>query len=1020
VPGHLSSADERTERLLRIVDAFRGRKLAEAVAVRGVWHALVDEAEADDPDKLVLHDLLLVARHARFARLRQPAPELYHGDEDVILVPGLAGCELTDLTGESGTLWIDSDLYTDATSLYRLKLAPFQLESAERDATRGVTVRATGPLPLLYEGLRHDLESNGYAVQVFAYDWRKDLEASAVLLADVLRERLNQRFRAMHLVAHSQGALVARRALQMVGAPVARELVNHLVLLAPITRGTFAAALALAGRPEALEAVRRFAVPAPPGFGKVLRSMIGLYQLLPWRFDPVSFSSQTASPPPGDKATEWVRANGELLRSASFWKGGIDAGRLARTRELLDWAGALDSSFLNDRTTIILGNYPTVGGVKWQGDRLEPDADFTCAGDGTVPDAFALLAGVSRVYRCLRGEHLTLPTRVDVITAVRDLLAGRPLRVVSPPGGRGLPEIDGGYVRIPYLDETVRGDPLPGPEAAEPARRLWRELSAAERFEPEANVPAPETRRLRVLSYAPVTRAELQFDGPSQIVLELPWEFADGNRLRPGPVGEYLEVVDVDPVSRCCYPPVDLNHPFLLARDGLPAAEGDPRFHQQMVYAVAMDTIRHFERALGWVVLWAPHLRRDPDTDEVVASRAFDDEYVERLRIYPHGLRGPSAYYSPEKKALLFGYAPSQGIGARQGASQGIVFTCLSFELVAHETVHAILDGLRPNLMEWSNPDVWPFLEGFAEAVSLFQLLSHTEVVAPCIAATRDDGHTGSRLAILAAQLGEAMPLPMRGALRGLLAQRDDTGRWTAVAPDPMAISRVFELYERGAILVAALVRALTSLYQDRVRDLLRIASGGAGALPDGDLHPDLVWRMASEASTAARHLLTLCVRALDYLPPVDVTLSEFLRALVTADADLVRDDARRYRTAVVEAFRDWGIYPGGVRSMSVDSLPWSPPAVDAVPRVKHFFDSIDFGGWSPRTERRSAFQEMRSNCVRFHRWLRENTVPGRTHSLGLYQGGEAFQSIRRDPKDRPVFEVHSFRPCRRVGPDGQ
>ena len=67
----------------------------------------------------------------------------------------------------------------------------------------------------------------------------------------------------------------------------------------------------------------------------------------------------------------------------------------------------------------------------------------------------------------------------------------------------------------------------------------------------------------------------------------------------PGPVGEYVEVVDVDPASGVFYYPVELDHPHLLAKDGLSPSESNPQFHQQMVYAVAMTTIQHFERALG-------------------------------------------------------------------------------------------------------------------------------------------------------------------------------------------------------------------------------------------------------------------------------------------------------------------------------------------------------------------------------------------------------------------------------------
>ncbi len=59
------------------------------------------------------------------------------------------------------------------------------------------------------------------------------------------------------------------------------------------------------------------------------------------------------------------------------------------------------------------------------------------------------------------------------------------------------------------------------------------------------------------------------------------------------------------------YDPIDLNHPFILAQDGLPQSESNPQFHQQMVYAVAMRTISNFERALSRLVLWRPHRIRN-------------------------------------------------------------------------------------------------------------------------------------------------------------------------------------------------------------------------------------------------------------------------------------------------------------------------------------------------------------------------------------------------------------------------
>jgi len=74
---------------------------------------------------------------------------------------------------------------------------------------------------------------------------------------------------------------------------------------------------------------------------------------------------------------------------------------------------------------------------------------------------------------------------------------------------------------------------------------------------------------------------------------------------------------------------------------------------------------------------------------------------------------------------------------------------------------------------------------------------------------------------------------------------------------------------------MAALFQAFLNIYHKRVEDLFRIATGGAGVTRDGDIHPDLVNRLAAEAAKSARHILTMCIRALDYVPPVDLTFGE-------------------------------------------------------------------------------------------------------------------------------------------------
>ena len=148
--------------------------------------------------------------------------------------------------------------------------------------------------------------------------------------------------------------------------------------------------------------------------------------------------------------------------------------------------------------------------------------------------------------------------------------------------------------------------------------------------------------------------------------------------------------------------------------------------------------------------------------------------------------------------------------------------------------------------------------------------------------------------------------------------------------PDPMLYSTLVEPHERGAILVAAVFDAFFSTYQLRIADLVRIATGGTGRLPEGDLHPDLVRRIAREAAATAQSLLTMCIRAFEYLPPVDITYSDYLRALVTADHELTPDDPLELRNALIEAFRVRGVELTEVRSLSLDALKWPNRTVSA------------------------------------------------------------------------------------------
>jgi prepilin-type processing-associated H-X9-DG protein len=208
----------------------------------------------------------------------------------------------------------------------------------------------------------------------------------------------------------------------------------------------------------------------------------------------------------------------------------------------------------------------------------------------------------------------------------------------------------------------------------------------------------------------------------NELTYKVRWE----EGLGKGPVGEYLEVVDYDPTTASWYAPVDLNDPYLLAQDGLSPSESNPKFHQQMVYAVVMTTIANFEQALGRQVIWSPRrmAKEDRSVERTLKSRNPDEqyeEYVQRLRVYPHAFRDANAFYSPHKKALLFGYFAAQPANATTLMPNALVFTCLSHDIVTHETAHAILDGIYSHYTEDSNPDMLAFHDAFADLVALFR-----------------------------------------------------------------------------------------------------------------------------------------------------------------------------------------------------------------------------------------------------------------------------------------------------------
>ncbi|MDQ4133705.1 MAG: hypothetical protein M3179_10990 [Actinomycetota bacterium] len=358
----------------------------------------------------------------------------------------------------------------------------------------------------------------------------------------------------------------------------------------------------------------------------------------------------------------------------------------------------------------------------------------------------------------------------------------------------------------------------------------------------------------------------------------LPYE-----EVEPGPMGHRLHVVDYDATTRTFYKPAVLPPDGEAPRATTKVILGDPGFHAQSVFGLAMWTLARFEFALGRRVEWG--------------FRAH------QLKLVPHAFETANAFYAPESEALLFGYF-------RRGDE--VHFTCLSHDIVVHETTHALLHGLRERFMAPSSSDQAAFHEGFADVVALLSVFSTREVVAGLVdrAATRDAADATPPAGLIAKRW--VTPSRLRDSVLFGLADDMDPEisgarvnalrRSVAIEPDPgiLDLDEYQEAHRRGEVFVAAVMRAFIDVWTRRLQAL-------------GSIQGDYLdrQRVAEEGVDAADQLLTMAIRALDYTPPIHLSFAEFLSAMLTADIE-VRDDDSRFelRTTLREWFGRYGIRP--------------------------------------------------------------------------------------------------------------
>jgi hypothetical protein len=464
-------------------------------------------------------------------------------------------------------------------------------------------------------------------------------------------------------------------------------------------------------------------------------------------------------------------------------------------------------------------------------------------------------------------------------------------------------------------------------------------------------MPYYPTRKLTILALDP----SVQVDGKLfRTQVEIPNEVLDR-----GPRGSRVHVIDYDSTRDALYPSGRMRA-SMNCDDRMPEDPWETTsdrdllksldFHAWMTYAVIMKTLARFEFALG---------RR--------ASWSFSGH---QIQVSPHAFSDANAFYSDQAQGLFFGYFPSFN-GRRT------VFTCLSHEIIAHETTHALLDGLRERYMDPSSPQQAGFHEAFADIVALLSVFSAQSVVARLVDVGMPNINSMSidRMNLTPEKLRASalfgLASEMGSELSGIHGQA--LRRSVALPPNPdyLASPLYQEAHMCGEVLVAAVLNSFLDIW------IQRLVSVGSESAVDRE-------RAAEEGAELADHMLTIFIRAIDYCPPTDLQFCDFASGVLTADWELnPKDDKYHIREMLRKWFEEFGIKPSSKGGHGREPGSWeAPPA-----RIPFKYD-------------RTHFESMKSDPDEVFRFLWVNR--------------KVFQL-----NEQALTRVLSVRPCVRTGRDG-
>lgn len=337
-----------------------------------------------------------------------------------------------------------------------------------------------------------------------------------------------------------------------------------------------------------------------------------------------------------------------------------------------------------------------------------------------------------------------------------------------------------------------------------------------------------------------------------------------------GPVTKRVAILDFDPKTNALLPGVPFVPPppgrvlgrYQIANEDeyrKPDEEEyyEPNFIQVSVFATVLKTMYMFEEedTLGRSLTWA-----------------FDGP---QLLVLPRAGQWANAYYERNSHSLQLFYFPHSG---------GTVYTGLSRDIVAHETGHAILDGIAPDLYNAVTPQSLALHEAVADLTALLMAFRSKTLREAVLRDTEGSIESFTAFSRLAEEFGLARdPEGKTPYLRSLLNEK------TLDPNNPECVKRN-EPHALSEVLSGALYQVMVNIHESlkseyAVRDQKDEFSVSGYAL-----------------SVGANRFKRMIFRALDYLPPGEVSFADYGRAIIAADQASHPDD-RQERKWIREEF---------------------------------------------------------------------------------------------------------------------